>query len=149
MGFSFLYLFLDEVACFHEKIGDLIQYYTPATQGFMEERFDSLVVGAYGIFAVGILSLFRREILNFVQYWPCYFWGGIFFCLMVICDFFTEDKMILQWIFHQEAMVEKGFVFLEMLEDYCKILAISFFLRGFFTIRHDLIQGKLRSRPGI
>lgn len=145
MGLSFIYLFLDEVACFHEKIGDLIQYYTPE-KGLMEERYDSVVVGSYGVLAVLTLAIFHREVLHFRTYWHYYFWASLLFCSMVICDFLTEDKQILELVFTKESWVDGTFLFLEMFEDYSKILAIAIYFRGFLAIRYDLKNGNLRSR---
>lgn len=142
MGAAFVYLFIDEVGCIHEKAGDFIQWIMPGHSGFLEERFDSLVVAGYGIAAMVILSLYRREVLHYARYWRYFLGGAVCFMVMVLADFASEDTLLLDKIWTEKQQVRDAHILLELVEDFTKLLAVVYFLRGFLGIRYHLLQSR-------
>lgn len=133
-GVGFIYLWLDEIACYHERMGDVLQVLLP--QSFMSERWDSIIIGLYGLGALLVLLIYRQEIWRHWRFASFFGVGFSLFGVMVCIDFLTEDMLIIDSLAGEEGLIgERLFTMLELAEDYAKLLAISFFLRGLLGIR--------------
>lgn len=147
MGLGFVFLWADEVACYHEKMGDWIQNANPNYTGILAERFDSLIIGLYGIGSLVVLWVYRYELLEFKMYSIFFITGFTLLFLMVGLDFLTEDMKIIRMMTTEKQTGERVFIFLEVLEDLFKLLAIAFFLRGFLGIRWQIISQQRLEYP--
>ncbi|MGF1571853.1 MAG: hypothetical protein ACFCU1_02145 [Sumerlaeia bacterium] len=147
MGTGFIFLWADEVACYHEKMGNWIQAQNSGYTGIFAERFDSLVVGTYGIVSLAVLWIYRREFLDFIMCSKFFILGFSLLFLMVGLDFLTEDMKIIRMLTTDKVLGDRLFMLLEVMEDYFKLMAVAFFLRGFLEIRWQVLSENRETTP--
>jgi len=118
---GFFYLCMDEYFMAHEgmdeAIGSLFGKY------IKDWNLDGVVLAVFGLIALGICLYFRRELLKHKQILPFLLLGGI--CLAGTV------------VFH---ILERIDIILEVVEESFKIVGVSFFFAGFFTVLTSFLK---------
>lgn len=131
MSVGFFYLALDEVACFHEKLGDLVPRLLNLPDTPLTERIDSALVGVYGIVGLAALYAYRSELGLYRSVWTWLFVGFVLLGASVVLDLLTDDAWIFQRLLDDKARAKTWQERFALLEEVLKLEATAFFLLAF------------------
>lgn len=116
LGFSFLAL--DDLLMIHEFFDKTIHKVWLVQETAVSDRIDDLIVGLYGLIAIGIFVACRRELKKYKAVMPYVIAGFVCLFLMVGIDAITNRDDMLLALFSAEAteqiqswifVVEEGF----------------------------------------
>ncbi len=102
LGFSFLAL--DDLLMIHEFFDKSIHRYGQIQETGMSDRIDDLIVGGYGLIAIGLFVLYRRELKKYRVVLPYVVAGFVLLFLMVGVDVLTNRNDILLSMFSPETV---------------------------------------------
>ena len=144
IGAGFLYLALDEVACFHEKMGRMIRDCFHLPENPLTERIDGVIIVIYGIIGLWALWVYRGEMKFFKTVRAGLVIGFILLAVSQSFDLLSDDSTLFRmWLPKTHWRIV--FEWTGALEDACKIMAESFFLRafldGYILARNDRSPG--------
>ena len=97
LGFSFLAL--DDLLMIHEFLDKSIHRYGQLQETGLSDRIDDIIVGGYGLVAIGLLVLYRHEIKKYRVVLPYVIAGFTLLFLMVGVDILTNRDDILLMLF--------------------------------------------------
>lgn len=100
LGFSFLAL--DDLLMIHEWLDKVIHGVVGFEETGWSDRIDDLIVGLYGVLAIGGLVYYRQEVKKYRVVLPTVIIGFVLLFLMVIIDVVTNRDDILLMIFSPE-----------------------------------------------
>jgi len=100
LGFSFLAL--DDWLSIHEKLDMLIHRVGQFQETGVSDRIDDLIVGLYGVMAVGLLVIYRRELMRYKSVLGYVVIGFVLMFLMVGIDVVTNRDDLLILLFSRE-----------------------------------------------
>ena len=140
LGFS--YLALDDLLMIHEFFDKTIHKVWQIQETGLTDRIDDGIIGLYGIAAVAVLVVYRRELKKYRPALPATIAAfGLLFA-MVCVDTITNRNEILEMVFRPET-VEGIQSWIFTVEDGLKLLA-----EGFFIIAAQVCLRIARRRSG-
>ena len=99
---GFAFLALDELFMIHEWMDKTIHVIGRFPETGLSDRIDDLIVGLYGLTAIGVLVHYRCELKKYRQVLPYVVIGFTLLFLMVGVDVLTNRDDILRAIFSRE-----------------------------------------------
>jgi len=102
LGFSFLAL--DDLLMIHEWFDKVIHGVAQIEETGLTDRIDDLIVGLYGLIAIGLLVYYRHELKRYRKVGPYVVAGFAFLFLMVGVDALTNRNDVLKLVFPREIM---------------------------------------------
>ena len=133
LGFSFLAL--DDLLMIHEFFDKSIHRYGQLQETGLSDRIDDMIVGGYGLIAIGLFALYRHELKKYRAVLPYVVIGFVLLFLMVGVDVITNRDDILLMMFSAET-VEALMGWLFVPEESLKLLSEGFFI----VAAHTCIQ---------
>lgn len=125
LGFSFLAL--DDLLMIHEWFDELIHEIWRIQETGLSDRIDDIIVGGYGLIAVALLVIYRRELKKYIVVMPTVVAAFVTLFLMVGVDILTNRDDILLMLFQQSTVYSiDSWSF--VLEEGLKLLAEGFFI---------------------
>ncbi len=125
LGFSFLAL--DDLLMIHEFLDKTIHKIWLAQETAASDRIDDLIVGLYGLIAIGIFIRCRHELKKYGAVTPYVIAGFICLFAMVGIDVITNRDDILLTVFSAEATEQiQGWIF--VLEEGFKLISEGFLI---------------------
>lgn len=132
MSLGFFFLALDDLVQIHEAIDRAIHWIGRIEETGASDRIDDLIVGLYGIIAIGLLVCYRRELKKHYRVLPYVVVGFVLMFLMVGADVLTNRDDILLTLFSGKttgSLMRWMFV----LEESLKILSEAFLIVAAYT----------------
>ena len=131
---GFVYLALDEILRIHERMDRWIHAIFNLENSPLSARMDDGIVALYIIGGSLLLLIYWPALKKFAGTWPFFAAGFAVAGVMVVADFFAA-----YWQSGNPAggneRLSSAVIFLEVLEDSCKLIAEGSFLAGFFLCR--------------
>jgi len=123
---GFFYLCMDEYFMAHEGMDEIVG--SLFGKDIKDLNLDGLVIGCFGLLALGVCIYFRKELLKYKVIFPFLFLGAIGLCGTVV--------------FH---MLERIDIVFEVIEESLKVIGVSFFFTSYlaalsFTLRKATIS---------
>lgn len=144
IGGGFIYLALDEVACIHEKMGEMIRIGLRLEETPLTDRIDGVLVVIYGMIGLWALWVYRQEMRFFKTIRAGLTIGFILLAVSLSFDLLTDDSTLFRmWL--PEAWWRVVFEWTGAFEDACKIMAVAFFLSAFLEAR---VSARKDQEPG-
>ena len=103
-SFGFFFLALDDLIMIHEWFDKMIHAVGQFEETGWSDRIDDLIVALYGLMAIGLLVVYRRELKKFRLAFPYTVVGFLLLFLMVGVDAITNRNDILPIIFSEEVV---------------------------------------------
>ena len=124
---GFFYLCMDEYFMAHEGMDEIVGTLLLG-KDIKDLNLDGLVIGFFGLLALGVCFYFRKELLKYKVIFPFLFLGAFGLCGTVM--------------FH---MLERINIVFEVIEESLKVIGVSFFLTSYlaalsFTLKKTLIS---------
>ncbi|NET06305.1 MAG: hypothetical protein F6K16_16705 [Symploca sp. SIO2B6] len=132
IALGFLFLAIDEVVEIHERIEDMIFQSLNLEETSFTRRIDDLIVGSYGLIAVGILYFYKEEIKKYSQVIPIFVCGFILMFAMVIFDLVSNKSDLLFLLIGDESFSEIIKHWLRALEETLKIFSEGVFIGALY-----------------
>ena len=119
---GFFFLALDDFIAIHEGIDIMIHSIGSFQETGLSDRIDDLIVGLYGLIAIGLLAMYRRELKKYRHAFPYVIAGFTMLFLMVGVDVLTNrDDILLTFLSREVTDNIMGWVFI--LEESLKLLS--------------------------
>ncbi len=128
---GFVFLALDESLQIHEGLDKWFHRVTGLEETPFTDRLDDVLVLSYGVIGLGILLLYRRELLRFQAMLPLLLAGFALMVLMVGVDMLTNRKEFIQRIAAADTDPELLASWFAVVEDAIKVFAEGCLLLGF------------------
>ncbi|MBE9063541.1 hypothetical protein [cf. Phormidesmis sp. LEGE 11477] len=124
---GFVFLALDELATIHEGLDKLIHIVLNLQETGMSDRIDDLIVGLYGVIAIALLVVYRKELKRYKFVLP-YVFGGfvLLFCMIGIDAISNRDDVFLAFFSAARSDSLMSWVFVP--EEACKLVSEAFFV---------------------
>ncbi|MEL6456217.1 MAG: hypothetical protein AAFQ40_16080 [Cyanobacteria bacterium J06623_5] len=133
LGFSFLAL--DDLLMIHEWLDKVIHSIGQIEETGASDRIDDLIVGGYGIIALGLLVHYRRELKKYRNALPYVVIAFILLFSMVGVDALTNRDDLLLMVFSPAVTANiMGWVFIP--EEAFKIISEAFFIVSAHSCYH-------------
>jgi hypothetical protein len=121
---GFFYLSMDEYFMAHEGMDEMVG--SLFGKDIKAWGLDGLVIGAFGLIALGVCFYFRKELFRHKDMFPFLFLGA--FCLLGTV------------VFDQLWRLENVALTMEVIEESIKIVGVSFFFAAFLTALTTFIK---------
>ena len=140
LGFSFLAL--DDLIMIHEWIDKSIHKIWQIQETGLSDRIDDLIVGFYGLLAIGFIVIYRHELKKYIGVLPAVITAFTLMFMMVGVDVLTNrDDILLTFL--QPATVDGINSWVFVLEEGLKLLAEGFYI----VAAHACLQMARRFQP--
>jgi len=133
ISLGFVFLAADEVLKIHEHVDKGIHLLFSIEETNITDRIDDVLVGLYGLVAVGVLWFYRSEIMKYPQAFPYFVFAFLLMFTMVAFDLMTSRNDFLPYVFGRE-LAPSISTFLFLAEDSLKVFAEFLFIMGFYVI---------------
>ena len=125
LGFSFLAL--DDLLMIHEWFDKVIHSIGQIEETGVTDRIDDLIVGLYGLIAIGLIVHYRHELKKYRKVGSYVVAGFVFLFLMVGIDALTNRDDILELMFPSE-MMRTVKTWDSVVEESFKVFSEAFFI---------------------
>ena len=125
LGFSFLAL--DDLLMIHEWFDKVIHDIWQIEETALSDRIDDLIVGLYGLIAIGLIVHYRHELKKYRKVGSYVVAGFVFLFLMVGIDALTNRDDILKLMFPSE-MMRTVKTWDSVVEESFKVFSEAFFI---------------------
>lgn len=133
LGFSFLAL--DDLLMIHEWFDKVIHGIGQFEETGMSDRIDDLIVGGYGLIAIGLFVHYRHELKKYLSVLPYVIIGFVLMFLMVAVDALTNRDDLLLMVFSSEVS-SSIMSWIIVPEEGLKLLSEAFLIVAAHTCYH-------------
>ncbi len=143
IGMGFLYLAFDEKMLFHEGIDRTGHKILHMSLDSISSRADDVLVGIYGIVALFVLNLYKKEIKLFRKSLRYFHFGFGMLFASVICDVTASNIDFFSWVFENQETAHAVFYYTNLVEEIFKLMGESFFLTALYKCLLLLRSGEI------
>lgn len=133
VALGFLFLAADEQFRIHENLDFWIHDLLNLRETGWSDRIDDLLVGLYGLIGIGVLTAYRRELVDYKNALPYLVIGFLALFVMVALDAITNRNDVLTLLLTPE-LADAVHDWLHLTEDAFKVFSEVFFIAAFHAI---------------
>ncbi len=137
---GFLFLAIDEAAQIHENLDRLMHYLLSMRETALTDRADDLIVAFYGLIGIGVLYVYRSELVRFRVMLPYLAAGFALFSVQVLLDVATNRSEYVHWLGLSDWSAALVKQLSGIAEECIKLSAEAVFLLGFVRVLRDLTR---------
>ena len=124
---GFCFLALDDLLMIHESTDKAIHAILRMQETGLSDRIDDVIVGLYGLLALGAFAAYRKELKRYLAALPFAVAAFVLLFAMVGVDIMTNRNDLLLTMFSLEQVIDiKSWIF--VLEEGLKLLSEAFFI---------------------
>lgn len=139
---GFFFLALDDLLMIHELTDKAIHTVLRLQETGLSDRIDDVIVGLYGLLALGAFAVYRKELKRYPTAVPFAVTAFLLLFAMVGVDIMTNRDDVLLMMFSPEKVIYiKSWIF--VLEESLKLLSEAFFI----VAVHSCLQTATRPVP--
>jgi hypothetical protein len=130
VALGFMFLALDEILEIHEYLDVYLHNALHLQETMLTDRLDDIIPALYGLAGLGVLVLYRAELLHYRRLLPLVLAGGVLAGASVVLDLLTNFDAAGRELL--PPVIAAVFWELTMVEEICKLLAVAVFLGAMF-----------------
>lgn len=145
ISLGFLYLALDEKLLLHEGFDRTGHKILNMALDSISSRADDVLIGVYGLVALFVLNLYKKEIKLFKKSLRFFHFGFGMLFLSVICDVSASNIDFFSWVFENQDTAHAVFYYTNLVEEIFKLSGESFFLTAIYKCLLLMRSGEIAS----
>ena len=134
-GLGCVFLTLDELFSFHEKMDGLIHSVLGIEETPVTDLIDDALVGLYVLAAAVCLLNYWTSLREFWKTWPLFVAGFVLASIMIVLDLLSNNNLFVSQVTTDLDTQEALRMGMGKVEECAKILAEGFFLTGVLACR--------------
>ena len=141
IALGFCFLTADQLFDIHERADGAIHGLLGIRETAWTDRLDDFIVASYGLFGLGVLFWFRRELAKFPDVPVFLALGFAFFGMSVTCDIASNRHDLIPALFANPSLGESAFRVIASADQVFTLIAECFYAAGFYFAWRQASRG--------
>jgi hypothetical protein len=133
IGLGFVFLAADDALQIHEQIDGFIHKQLHLEQTGLTDRIDDAIIATYAVIGVGVLWLFRSELLRFKPMLPVLFAGFVAVVGSIFFDTLSNRDDLLFWVVQDRRFSKALEGWFAVGDGACELIAEGIFIAAFYV----------------